>query len=298
MIATVIQARMGSTRLGGKVLMNVLGKPLLQLMVERVGHSKLSEEIIIATTTNRLDDEIVKLCSKLKIRCFRGNENDVLEKAKKLRDISEFNLLEKVSIKVQKEFSCKGNKTLAIIDLGIKKSIISWLLNKKINVVLVPYNTKPQEIIDLKPDGILLSNGPGDPQNAKDAAKVVKDLYGRLPIFGICIGHQVIGLGLGGKTYKLKFGHHGSNQPVKDLNENKVYITSQNHNYVVDENSCEGTELKVTMTNLNDKSVEGVSDKKGMLHSVQFHPEASPGPLDTNNIFDKWLKILKENGKN
>lgn len=244
-----------------------------------------------AITKKLRDHGVMNAC--LAVSKKEIDEQEVLEKAKKLKDISEFNLLEKVSVKQKKEFNCKGDKTIAIIDFGIKNSIIGWLLNKKLNVVLLPYNAKPQEILDLKPDGLLLGNGPGNPGNAKDAINVIKELYGQMPVFGICLGHQIIGLALGAKTYKLKFGHHGSNQPIKDLQENKVYITSQNHNYVVDETSCEETDLKVNMINLNDKSVEGVCNKKAPLYSVQFHPEAGPGPLDSNNIFEKWLKILK-----
>jgi len=221
-----------------------------------------------------------------------GDEEAVKE-AKKIRDISELNLLEKVSVKEPKDFDCKGRKTIAIIDLGIKQSIIGWLMNKKVNIKLLPYNTKAQEVLDMKVNGVLICNGPGNPEKAVDAIKLVKEIHEKLPLFGICLGHQVIGLGLGAKTYKLKFGHRGSNQPVKSLKENKVYITAQNHGFAVDENSVDGTDLKVTMVNLNDKSVEGVCDTKNMVHSVQFHPEAGPGPLDSNHIFDEWIKILK-----
>lgn len=221
------------------------------------------------------------------------DEEKVIREAKKIPDISELNLLEKVSLKEQKEFNCKGKKTIAIIDLGIKNSIIAWLLNKKINIKLVPYNTKAQEVLDMKVNGVLLSNGPGNPEKAVDAIKLVEEIQGKLPLFGICLGHQVIGLGLRAKTYKLKFGHRGSNQPVKSLKENKVYITSQNHGYAIDESSVDGTDLEIIMINLNDKSVEGISDPKNNIHSVQFHPEAGPGPLDSNYIFDEWIKLLK-----
>ncbi len=221
------------------------------------------------------------------------NEEEAIEQAKKLPNISELDLLEKVSVKEPKEFNCKGKKTIAIIDLGIKQSIIGWLMNKKVNVRLLPYNVKAQEVLDMGVNGVLLSNGPGNPEKAVDAIKLVKEIQGKLPLFGICLGHQVIGLGLGAKTYKLKFGHRGSNQPVKSIMENKVYITAQNHGFAVDENSVDGTNLKITMINLNDKSVEGVSDPKNNIHSVQFHPEAGPGPLDSNHIFDQWIKLLK-----
>jgi len=221
------------------------------------------------------------------------SEEEALKELKKVPDISELDLLEKVSIKEPKEFDCKGKKTIAIIDLGIKQSIIGWLLYKKVNVKLLPYNTTAQEVQDMRVNGVLLSNGPGNPEKAVDAIKLVKELNGKMPIFGVCLGHQIIGLGTGAKTYKLKFGHRGSNQPVKNIEQNKVYITAQNHGYAIDEHSVEGTGIKVTMINLNDKSVEGISDNKNNIHSVQFHPEAGPGPLDSNYIFDDWIKLLR-----
>ncbi len=221
------------------------------------------------------------------------NEEDAINQAKKLPDITDLDLLNQVSVKKPKDFDCKGKKTIAVIDLGIKNSIIGWLMNKKINVKLLPYTTNAQEILDLKINGVLLSNGPGNPEKATDAIKLVKELQGQLPLFGICLGHQVLGLGLGAKTYKLKFGHRGSNQPVKNIKENKVYITAQNHGYAVEEESIQDSSVKVTMINLNDKSVEGISDEKSKIRSVQFHPEAGPGPMDSNHIFDEWIKLLK-----
>ncbi len=221
------------------------------------------------------------------------DEKWIAEEVKKVPDISKVDLIEKVSVKQPQEFNCKGKKTLAVIDLGIKHSIIRWLLQKKVNVILLPYNTKARDILELKVDGVLLSNGPGNPEKAIDAIKLVKELKGEIPLFGICLGHQIIGLGLGAKTYKLKFGHRGSNQPVKHLDTGKVYITAQNHGYAVDEKSVSGTTMKITMVNLNDNSVEGVSDLKNTIHSVQFHPEAGPGPLDTNHLFDEWIKLLR-----
>ncbi len=221
------------------------------------------------------------------------DKGEAIKQAKNVPDVSEMDLLKKVSVKKVEDFNCKGKKTIAIVDLGVKQSIIGWLMNKKVNVKLVPYKTSAQEILDMRVNGVLISNGPGNPEKAVDAIKLVKEIQGKLPLFGVCLGHQVIGLGLGAKTYKLKFGHRGSNQPVKNLQENKVYITAQNHGYAIDESSVDSTNLKVTMVNLNDKSVEGVSDDKNNIHSVQFHPEAGPGPLDSNYIFDEWIKLLK-----
>jgi len=211
----------------------------------------------------------------------------------KLPDISSLDVISRVSVKKPREFACMGEKTIALIDLGFKNSIVAYLLKHGVNVIVLPHTTKADEIEDMRVDGILLSNGPGDPKNAKDAIKLVSDLRSEYPIYGICLGHQVIGLALGAKAYKLKFGHRGSNHPVKNLAENKVYITSQNHGFAIDEKSVDGTGLDVTMINLNDGSVEGLCDTKtNRIHGVQFHPEAGPGPVDCNYIFERWVKWL------
>jgi carbamoyl-phosphate synthase small subunit len=216
-----------------------------------------------------------------------------LELAKKAENYSEINFLEAVSVKEPVRHDCSSKKTIALIDTGVKLSIIRNFLKRKVNVIQLPYNTKPQEIMDLKPDGLFLANGPGDPERAVDAIRVVRELQSELPIAGICLGHQIVSLALGGRTYKLKFGHRGTNQPVKNLSENKVYITSQNHGFAVDASSLEGTGLKVTHINLNDGSVEGVRHSKLPIQTVQMHPEANPGPWDIESIFDSFVKNLK-----
>jgi carbamoyl-phosphate synthase small subunit len=218
---------------------------------------------------------------------------DVLEGAKKLKDYSSFDLLPKVSVKKPKFMDAKGEKTIAMIDTGVKLSIIRNFIKRKVNVWRLPYNTKPEEVRDLKVNGLFIANGPGDPENAKDAINVVRELQSELPITGICLGNQIVGLALGGKTYKLKFGHRGTNQPVKNLKENKVYITSQNHGFAVDSNSLDGTGLSVSHINLNDGSVEGMQHDKLPIQTIQFHSEANPGPWDTEQIFDKFVRDLK-----
>ncbi|MBW2975742.1 glutamine-hydrolyzing carbamoyl-phosphate synthase small subunit [Candidatus Woesearchaeota archaeon] len=221
------------------------------------------------------------------------NSEDVLEKARKLDDYSTFNLLPKVSVKKPEFIDAKGKKTIAMIDTGVKLSIIRNFIKRKVNVYRLPYNTKPEEIKDLKVNGLFVANGPGDPEKAVEAIHAVRELQSELPITGICLGNQIIALALGGKTYKLKFGHRGTNQPVKSLKENKVYITSQNHGFAVDSQSLEGTGLEVSHLNLNDGSVEGMQHKKLPIQTVQMHPEANPGPWDIENIFDKFVKDLK-----
>ena len=221
------------------------------------------------------------------------NVEEIVEKAKKLEDYSTFDLLPKVSVKKPKFIDAKGDKTIAMIDTGVKLSIIRNFIKRKVNVYRLPYNTKPDEVKDLKVNGLFIANGPGDPENAKDAINVVKELQSELPITGICLGNQIVALALGGKTYKLKFGHRGTNQPVKNLAENKVYITSQNHGFAVDKESLDGTGLEVSHINLNDGSVEGLSHSKLPIQSLQSHPEANPGPWDMENIFNKFVKDLK-----
>jgi carbamoyl-phosphate synthase small subunit len=221
------------------------------------------------------------------------SKEEVLEKAKRLEDYSTFDLLSKVSVKKPEFIDAKGKKTIAMIDTGVKLSIIRNFIKRGVNVYRLPYNTKPDEVMDLKVNGLFLANGPGDPENAKSAVNVVKELQSELPMTGICLGNQIVALGLGGKTYKLKFGHRGTNQPVKSLAEDKVYITSQNHGFAVDGNSLDGTGLEVSYVNLNDGSVEGMRHKKLPIQTVQMHPEANPGPWDIENIFDKFVNDLK-----
>jgi carbamoyl-phosphate synthase small subunit len=160
-------------------------------------------------------------------------------------------------------------------------------------VTVVPARTAWQEVLDMNPDGVFLSNGPGDPEPIDYAIDNVKNLLGKKPIFGICLGHQILALALGGATYKLKFGHRGGNQPVKDLNTGKVEITSQNHGFVVNYDSIiEKADL--THINLNDNTVEGISSKEYAAFSVQYHPEASPGPHDASYLFNKFLKMMEK----
>lgn len=184
------------------------------------------------------------------------------------------------------------------IDCGIKLNIIRSLNARGCNVTVVPYDTTAEEIDFMKPDGVFLSNGPGDPEDVTPVIEAVKKLKGKYPIFGICLGHQLISLAYGAKTYKLKFGHRGGNHPVKNLETGKIEITSQNHSYAVDAQSLENTPLKVTHINLLDNTVEGVSCEKDKIFSVQYHPESAPGPQDSAYLFDKFIGIMKEAEKN
>lgn len=183
---------------------------------------------------------------------------------------------------------------VAALDFGIKNNILEAMRKKGFDITVVPYNTPATDILALKPDGIFLSNGPGDPKNVPEGIKTISELAGKRPIFGICLGHQLLTLALGGDTYKLKFGHRGGNQPVQDLQTRKVNITSQNHGYAVDEKSLSGLPLIVTHINLNDKTVEGLAHSELPIFSVQYHPEAGPGPNDSLYLFDQFAAMMEE----
>jgi len=192
-------------------------------------------------------------------------------------------------------YSSPGTKErIVLIDFGAKSGILRELTKRGCDVIVVPHDTTADEIRRLHPDGIQLSNGPGDPKNVPYAVETVRQLLGEYPIFGICLGHQIFALACGADTEKLKFGHRGGNHPVKDLVTGQCYITSQNHGYTVKEDSIRGTELEITHINNNDKTIEGLRHKRYPAFSVQYHPEASPGPLDSGYLFDQFLDMIRE----
>lgn len=180
------------------------------------------------------------------------------------------------------------------IDCGIKYNILRQLVSIGCNVVVVPASTTAEEILAFNPDGIFLSNGPGDPEGVTYLIQTTARLIGRKPIFGICLGHQILGLALGGRTYKLKFGHHGTNHPVKDLQTGRIEITTQNHGFAVDIDSIPGGETELTHVNLNDGTVEGMRHTRLPLFSVQYHPEASPGPHDSRYLFHRFVAMMRQ----
>jgi carbamoyl-phosphate synthase small subunit len=184
-------------------------------------------------------------------------------------------------------------KRVVLVDFGMKHGILRELNLRDCDVIVVPYHTSAEEILQLHPDGIMLSNGPGDPKDVPEAIHMIRGVLGKVPLFGICLGHQLFALACGADTAKMKFGHRGSNHPVKDLRTGKIAITSQNHGYTVETDSILGTRLAVTHIAINDGTVEGLKHLDYPAFTVQYHPEASPGPEDANGLFDDFLRMIE-----
>ncbi len=227
------------------------------------------------------------------------DENSLIEKARNSLGLEGVDLVKEVTCKKKYTWSKidKAGCKITVIDCGVKYNILRELLKYGCQVNVVPASTTAEEILKDKPDGVLLSNGPGDPAAVTYVVETVRKLIGKVPLFGICLGQQMLGLALGGKTYKLKFGHHGGNQPVKDLKTGKVSITCQNHGFCVDIDSLPKKDIEITHKNLNDQTLEGIRHKKFPIFSVQFHPESSPGPHDAEYLFEDFIKLIKKRGR-
>ena len=194
------------------------------------------------------------------------------------------------------DFDLTGRKQMHVVayDFGIKQNILRMLVREGCRVTVVPAETRAEDVLGMKPDGVFLSNGPGDPEPVDYAVKAIKQILGRVPVFGICLGHQLTGLALGGRTYKLKFGHHGGNHPVRNNLTGKVEITAHNHNFAVDPDSINANDVELTHVDLNDNTLEGLRHKSLPLFSVQYHPEAAPGPHDSNYLFHDFRQLMEE----
>lgn len=225
------------------------------------------------------------------------NLEELKKEVKEQQSISELPLVQKVTTGQVKRIESTGNYEVVVIDCGTKRSIIDNLVSRGVNVTLVPFNTPAEEILSYNPAVVLVSNGPGNPALVKETIATVKELLGRTKLYGICLGHQIISLALGAKTFKLKFGHRGINQPVKDFKTGRVFISTQNHGFAVDDKSLAATGLEITQLNLNDRTIEGLEHKEIPVKTVQYHPEAGPGPYDTYFFFDALMEDIEGSEK-
>jgi carbamoyl-phosphate synthase small subunit len=228
--------------------------------------------------------------------CETGEEpslDQLLAKAERVPDPNLTDLVRQVSVKEPVHYKVDGKHVVVLIDCGVKYSIIRNLLKRDISVIRVPYNFSAKDVMEYKPSGVFLSNGPGDPKTCAKTIDCIRELAEEVPLMGICLGAQILTLAMGGDTYKLKYGHRSQNQPALDLKTNRCYITTQNHGYAIANESIKKTPLEAWFLNPNDKTVEGVKHKTKPVFAVQWHPEAAPGPYDTEFLFNTFAKMLE-----
>jgi carbamoyl-phosphate synthase small subunit len=228
------------------------------------------------------------------MRCVISTESKSIIELAQIIDAHEISkeLVKEVSVKEPVRIKGEGLK-VAVMDFGAKNNIIENLKLRKCDITIFPYDVKFEEIQDINPDGVMLTNGPGDPKDIIEVTEQIKKVIEVYPTFGICLGHQLMALTLGGDTYKMKFGHRGGNHGILDLDRDKAFITSQNHGYAVCEESLKGKDIEITHINLNDNTIEGIKHAKLPVFSVQFHPEGAPGPIDTTYLFDKFIESMR-----
>jgi len=229
--------------------------------------------------------------------CEADEEPDMqklLKEVKTVQDPNFTDLAKQVTVKEPVRYEAEGNKLAVVIDCGVKYGILRNLLRRGFNVVRVPHDCSAEQILDFKPDGVMISNGPGDPKKCVKTVEAVRELLDRdMPMMGVCLGTQILALAVGGDTYKLKYGHRSQNQPALDLETGRCYITTQNHGYTVQRDSLKDTGLTEWFMNANDKTVEGVKHETKPAFALQWHPEASPGPYDTEFLFDRFRKLVE-----
>ncbi|UXS74877.1 carbamoyl phosphate synthase small subunit [Staphylococcus chromogenes] len=228
---------------------------------------------------------------------FVDNETEIETTIQNLKTI-EFPRNEVPTVSTKTPYVSTGfDLRVVLVDFGKKQNIVRELNARGCEVTVVPYDTTAEEIIKMSPDGVMLSNGPGDPADVQVAVDMIKGIIGKIPFFGICLGHQLFALSQGATSFKMKFGHRGANHPVKDLSKGKIALTSQNHGYAIDADSLKETDLEVTHIALNDGTIEGLRHKFEPAFSVQYHPEACPGPTDSNYLFDQFIELMLEQKK-
>lgn len=249
----------------------------------------------------------IRLAGAMKAVIYAGEEDsrvdDLVDKARAWAGLVGVDTVKDVTCAKKHEFEAGAQSragaaerfSVVAFDYGIKLNILRILRGLGCRITVVPAKTGAEEVLASKPDGVFLSNGPGDPEGVPYAAEAIRALIGKLPVFGICLGHQLVTLALGGRTYKLKFGHHGANHPVRNLATGAVEITSQNHGFCADIESLKEKGIKMTHMNLNDHTCEGIADMSKKVFSVQYHPEASPGPHDSGYLFEQFIQLMETN---
>jgi carbamoyl-phosphate synthase small subunit len=267
-----------------KKISNYMSEETIDEMLKSMGI------VAISDVDTRSITKKIRNCGALK--CVISNEELSQDEIKAFIYREKYktpNYMEEVSTKDTICIEGSGPK-VALVDFGVKRNIINNLKQRNCDITIFPYNTPYEEVMSINPKGVLLSNGPGDPKSVYEGIELVKKIIKKVPTFGICLGHQILALALGGDTYKMKYGHRGGNHGVQDLELDKAYITSQNHGYAVDSDSLRDKGIVITHRNLNDDTVEGIRYKELPVFSVQFHPEGAPGPIDTSYLFDKFVE--------